>query len=69
MFLRRLMALAQTPDSLMQVTEGTLNAVGYQLVTWQRPAEAAELFRVMRPAPATPLPTLCASSGSNSGAR
>lgn len=39
-------ARATTPDSLMTVDEGVINAVGYQLIEKGRASEAAELFRL-----------------------
>ena len=37
---------AHTPDSLLEVDEGTINAVGYQLLSRDRASEAAEIFRL-----------------------
>ncbi|HEY2954560.1 MAG TPA: YceI family protein [Candidatus Eisenbacteria bacterium] len=37
---------AQTPDSLMRVDEGVLNAVGYQLLSKGLTADAIELFQL-----------------------
>jgi tetratricopeptide (TPR) repeat protein len=39
-------ARAQTPDSLMAVDEGVLNAIGYQLVSRGRPVEAIDVFQL-----------------------